>query len=81
MISSVRKFASLAFSLQTRPVCRFADNWKDRDEASEKVYITEAESKYVDTQRKLSSGYSRKWSLSARTMSQTWRNSSVNSPK
>lgn len=44
MISSLRKLTSVALNLQLRPVYRFADNWKERDEASEKVYITQAES-------------------------------------
>ncbi len=44
MISSLRKLTTVALNLQLRPVYRFADNWKDRDEASEKVYISQAES-------------------------------------
>lgn len=51
MISSLRKLTSVALSLQMRPAMRFADNWKDRDEASEKVYISQAESKHNITQR------------------------------
>jgi hypothetical protein len=54
MISSLRKLTSAALTMQTRPVYRFADNWKDRDEASEKVYITEAESKLEIIQRRQS---------------------------
>ena len=45
MISSFRKAASFAYKLQVQPSYRFADNWKDRDEASEKVYISQAESR------------------------------------
>lgn len=44
---SLKKISSLALSLQTRPVYLFSkDGWKDRDEASEKVYISQAESKF-----------------------------------
>jgi hypothetical protein len=43
---SFKKLASTLIRVNTRtPVYFFAgDNWKDRDEAAEKVYITEAES-------------------------------------
>ena len=45
MISSFRKLTSVALSLQTKPVFLASDNWKDRDDAAEKVYISSAESK------------------------------------
>jgi hypothetical protein len=45
MISSFRKLTSLAVTLQTRPVYFASDNWKDRDDAAEKVYISQAESR------------------------------------
>lgn len=43
---SFRKIVSLAkvFKIQPKQVAFFADNWKERDEAAEKVYITRAES-------------------------------------
>lgn len=44
MISSFRKLTSVALTMQTRPLYRFADNWKERDEASEKVFISQSES-------------------------------------
>lgn len=47
LMFSLKKISSLALSLQTRPVYLFSkDGWKDRDEASEKVYISQAESKF-----------------------------------
>jgi len=47
-MQSLRKTALLAARLTQRPVCLKSDNWKDRDEASEKVYISQTESKYDD---------------------------------
>ena len=44
MISSFRKLTSVALALQTKPVYFSSDNWKDRDDAAEKVYISTAES-------------------------------------
>jgi hypothetical protein len=46
-MQSLKKITSLFTRLNVRaPVYGFAaDNWKDRDEAAEKVYITQAESK------------------------------------
>lgn len=44
MISSFRKLTSVALALQTKPVYFSSDNWKDRDDAAEKVYISSAES-------------------------------------
>jgi hypothetical protein len=43
---SIRNIASLAkiIKLQPKQMASFADSWKDRDEAAEKVYITRAES-------------------------------------
>lgn len=40
----LKKFSSLLRLQSHTPAYLFADKWKDRDEASEKVYITEAES-------------------------------------
>ena len=44
---SLRKIASFGriIKLQKNQVALFSDNWKERDEAAEKVYITRAESK------------------------------------
>lgn len=44
---SLRKIASFGkiIKLQQKQVALFTDNWKERDEAAEKVYITRAESK------------------------------------
>ena len=44
---SLRKITSFGkiIKLQQKQVALFADNWKERDEAAEKVYITRAESK------------------------------------
>jgi len=41
---SIRNIASLAkiIRLQPKQMASFADNWKDRDEAAEKVYISRA---------------------------------------
>lgn len=44
MISSFRKLTAVALCLQTKPVYFSSDNWKDRDDAAEKVYISTAES-------------------------------------
>lgn len=43
---SLRKIANFGriIKLQQKQVALFADNWKERDEAAEKVYITRAES-------------------------------------
>jgi hypothetical protein len=39
---SFRNIASLAKTIRLQPklMANFADNWKERDEAAEKVYIT-----------------------------------------
>jgi hypothetical protein len=51
---SLRKIASLAVKLPFRNVAPFAGgNWKDRDEAAEKVYISQAESNNHTIQNKL----------------------------
>ena len=44
---SFRNIASLTriIRLQPKQMASFADSWKERDEAAEKVYITRAESK------------------------------------
>ena len=52
MISSFRKLASVTLRLQTKPVYFFADSWKDRDEAAEKVFISQAESNHSITKNK-----------------------------
>lgn len=53
----LKKIAPMLCLSTRTPLFYFANNWKDRDEASEKVYITEAESNlYViveDTLKKL----------------------------
>lgn len=49
MISSLRKLAFTACTLQARPLYRFGDNWKDRDEAAEKVYINQHDSTHAST--------------------------------
>lgn len=43
---SIRNFASLTklVRLQANPMASFSNNWKERDEAAEKVYISRAES-------------------------------------
>ena len=44
---------AICMQLAYRPLARFSgDNWKDRDEAAEKVYISQAESILFTTQRK-----------------------------
>lgn len=43
---SLRKISALLFKPTTsRVAMSFSNNWKDRDEAAEKVYISQAESK------------------------------------
>lgn len=43
---SIRNIASLTklVRLQANPMASFSNNWKERDEAAEKVYISRAES-------------------------------------
>jgi hypothetical protein len=43
MMNTFRRLSSLALNIQKRPVVFFS-NWKERDEAAEKVFITQAES-------------------------------------
>lgn len=81
MISSFRKLTSLALSMQTRPFYCFADNWKDRDEASEKVFISQSESSSLLMQRKPSSGFSRRLRTTRRNKSLISRSSNVSSPR
>ena len=55
MMQALRKISMVAICMQLayRPLARFSgDNWKDRDEAAEKVYISQAESILFTTQRK-----------------------------
>jgi hypothetical protein len=44
---SLRRISTLVFNQTTRRLAMSfsANNWKDRDEAAEKVYISQAESK------------------------------------
>jgi len=52
-MQSLRKLSIMTINLQKRPIALFSkDNWKDRDEASEKVYISQTESTCFTTQRK-----------------------------
>lgn len=47
------RISSMAVRMTKRPVCLFSgDKWKDRDEAAEKVYISQAESKHDVNQNK-----------------------------
>jgi hypothetical protein len=58
---SLRKISAIVFKPTTsRVAMNFSNNWKDRDEAAEKVYISQAESKYYTIQRRLSRNYLRK---------------------
>jgi len=60
-MQSLRKLSIMAINLQKRPIALFSkDNWKDRDEASEKVYISQTESTCFTTQRKPSKNCWRK---------------------
>lgn len=40
-------FLTRIIRLQPKQMASFADSWKERDEAAEKVYITRAESKLL----------------------------------
>lgn len=53
-MQSLRKAASIITQLNVhQSACGFtSDKWKDRDEASERVYISQAESNYYITQRR-----------------------------
>lgn len=42
-----RLTSTLTKSLQKPIVMPFADTWKERDEAAEKVYISQAESRFL----------------------------------
>lgn len=45
---SLRRISTLLFNQPTRRIAMSfsSNNWKDRDEAAEKVYISQAESKH-----------------------------------
>lgn len=47
----LKKFTPLLRLTTRSPAFFFADNWKERDEASERVYITEAESNFCHDRR------------------------------
>lgn len=81
MISSFRKLTSVALSMQTRPFYRFADNWKDRDEASEKVFISQSESSSLSMQRKRLRSFLRRLRMTRRNKSPISRSSNASWPK
>ena len=74
---SFRRITNLVFNQPTRRIAMSfsGNNWKDRDEAAEKVYVSQAESNTYLIQSKLSRNCSRKSRLSKTIMSHIWNNS------